>query len=209
MKKNYILIGITGGIGAGKSTVADFYRSLSYDVISADQLAREITLPGSKANKEIAKYFGEKSLQKDGGLNRSFIQEKIIQTPALREKLNSITHPKIQKLCKEKAQLLSKNKFKIIFYEAPLLFEAKSNSKIDAVICVSSTTENKIKRTIRRDGVSRLQAKKILTTQLSQKEKEKKSDYIIRNNSSLAILKKQSLVVLKKIKARWQKDDHS
>lgn len=203
-KKDYIIIGITGGIGAGKSTVADFFRSKSYAVISADVLAREITSPGSTAWKEIKKKFGAKAVQKNGQLNRAFIREKISHHPQWRKKLEKITHPKIQKLFLKRAKALTKHGKKIIFYEAPLLFEAKSTHNMDAIICVSSSTENRVRRAQARDAVNSKQIRKLITAQMPQKEKEKLSDYIIKNNGSIADLKKNSLRILKEICKKYK-----
>jgi dephospho-CoA kinase len=197
------LIGLTGGIGAGKSAVARILESLGYKVLSADSLAKEITAAGSEAVSAISKIFGDESIAESGELNRAYVRKMITNDASLREKLNLIMHPRIQALCQEKAAALFKKGEKIVFYEAPLLFEAKSEKKMDAVICVIANDETRIKRISSRDNVNPESAKSLLQTQWPQEQKARLSDYIIENNSDLSQLAISVNVIINQLKAKF------
>lgn len=182
--KKHLWIGITGGIGAGKSTVSRVFAENGYPVFSADEIAREIVAPGAPALAEIEKLFGAKALLPNGTLDRAWMRQAIAQDPALRQKLEAITHPRIRARSKELAEAEFKKGAAIVFYEAPLLFEAKVEGVLDAVICVAASEENRIARTVKRDGASPTQAKALLDAQMPQDEKIRRSQYVIWNDGS-------------------------
>ncbi|MGZ3661127.1 MAG: dephospho-CoA kinase [Bdellovibrionota bacterium] len=198
--KKRLLVGITGGIGAGKSALATVYRELGYPVFSADEIAREVVAPGSPALEEIRAVFGEAAVKTDGSLDRAFLREKISADPALRLKLEAITHPRIQ----ERSSALSKKAFSdgadIVFYEAPLLFEARGERAMDKVICVHAGDELRLARTMKRDSSTRDAAEKLLKAQMPQEEKMKRSDFLVANEAGLAELKAAALTTLAQLK---------
>ncbi len=194
MKKQ--LVGITGGIGAGKSAVATLYREAGYPVFSADEIAREIVAPGQAALEEIRKEFGPMALRADGSLDRAFLRAEITRDSSLRLKLEAITHPRIQLRSQELAQVAFRTGSSIVFYEAPLLFEAKSDRAMDKVICVHAPEELRIARTMKRDGSTREAAEKLLASQMPQEEKMKRADFLIENAGDLTNLKAESMRVL-------------
>jgi dephospho-CoA kinase len=194
-------VGITGGIGAGKTLVAAYFRKKGYPVYSADEIAREIVQPGSPALAEIVKAFGPTALLPDGTLNRAGLRARIAADPSLRIKLEAITHPRIQ----ERSLALSDEAFArgagIVFYEAPLLFEAKSDKKMDKVICVHAPDEVRIERTMKRDGSPRELVEGLLKSQLSQEEKMKKSDFLIENAGSEKELRAEAEKILAQLQS--------
>ncbi len=203
MKK--LLVGITGGMGAGKSLLATYYRDAGFPVFSADEIAREIVTPGSPAYAEIAKLFGPEAIRAEGTLDRSFLRAQITTDPALRAKLEAITHPRIQNRMQELAEGAFTNGASIVFYEAPLLFEARngnilnkihSGRKIDKVICVHAPDELRIERVMKRDGTDRLQTGKLLASQMAQDEKMRRSDYLVENTGGSEELKESAEKVL-------------
>lgn len=196
-----LLVGITGGIGAGKSAVATVFREAGYPVFSADEIAREVVRPGSSALKEIRLLFGAKAIKMDGNLDRPYVREKITADPSLRQKLDAITHPRIQRRSLELAQAAFDGGAEIVFYEAPLLFEANSDHSMDKVICVHAPDEVRIERTIKRDGSTRIAAEQLLAAQMPQDEKMRKSDYLVRNSGNLAEMKINAMEVLKELQA--------
>ncbi len=196
-----LLVGITGSIGAGKSAVAQIYREAGFPVFSADEIAREIVMPNSPALKEIRLLFGPKSIKLDGNLDRALVRAKITENPELRLKLEGITHPRIQKRSFELAEAEFKRGAKIVFYEAPLLFEAKSHTAMDKVICVHAPEALLVERAMKRDGSSRQSAEGLLAAQLPQSEKMKRADYLVRNEGDLSELRANALEVLEQIKA--------
>lgn len=197
------LIGLTGGLAAGKSTVAEIIRSQNYTVLNADELAREITAPGSSALAEISAVFGPNALTDKKELNRKFIRERITNYPQERKKLDAITHPRIQDLRQSRSDALFAQGEKIVFYEAPLLFEAKLQNEMAAVICVVANDSERISRTEARDNVSKKEATGLLSTQMPQEEKAKLADYVIVNNGDLKELKNATLALLEQIKAKF------
>lgn len=198
-KKKPLLVGITGGIGAGKSAFSKILENAGYTVLDADQFARAVTQVGSPALSEIANLFGKDSLLKDGSLNRAHVRSEIMRDSKLREKLEAIIHPRIQKLTLAESNRLFKDGKAIVFYEAPLLFEAKSEKNMDLVICVVANDKIRIKRVMARDKCSEEDAKKILESQMDQDLKAKKSDYVVINDGDLNQLKKQADEILAKI----------
>lgn len=193
------LVGITGGIGAGKSALARVFSAAGYPVISADDLAREVVAVGSPALKEIASTFGASALNPDGSLNRGWVRSTIATNPALRISLERITHPAIQALSTQRIKEHFQHGARIVFYEAPLLFEAKSDQKMDAVICVHASDDLRIARASKRDGRSENEIRSLLTSQMPQRDKMKRSDYLISNEGSEAELESRALALLKKI----------
>lgn len=197
--KKRLLVGITGGIGAGKSLLSRYFSKAGYPVLSADEIAREITQPGSAAIEEIRSAFGEDAILPDGSIHRAFIRSEITKDPSLRAKLDGITHPKIQTLSKQRADEFFQNGSSIVFYEAPLLFEAKSDRNMDKVICVHAPDSVRIQRVIARDKVSKADAEKLLRSQMPQDEKMKKSDFLVENSASEAQLEKNAEAVLQEL----------
>jgi dephospho-CoA kinase len=201
-KHKTLWVGITGGIGSGKSTVSRIFAEAGYDVLSADEIARELTQPGAEALPEIQKLFGNKTLATDGSMDRAHLRNEIIRDPALRLKLEAILHPRIQALSKQKAAELFKAGKKIVFYEAPLLFEAKSEKQLDKVITVHANDALRVERVMKRDKCSREQAEKLLASQMPQAEKMKRADFLIANDGDeekLLANAQQVLRILEKI----------
>lgn len=197
-----MFVGITGGIGSGKSTVANLLRSQGYPVLSADQFARDITEPGSAALVEIKGIFGPQTILANGSMNRAFLREQIMHSPELKKKLESIMHPLIQQRTQEASAALFRCGVNLVFYEAPLLFEAQAHTNLDAIICVYAKDELRIERVMKRDKVSQEAAEKFLLTQMSQKEKMDKSQYLIENNASEKELEIKTMAVLDSIKEK-------
>lgn len=189
-------------MGAGKSAVAALYARMGYPVFSADTLAREVVEPGEPALGEIRELFGENALLEDGTLNRPWVREKIAHDPDLRLKLEAITHPRIQARFRELAKEAGEEGKKIVFYEAPLLFEAKSETQLDAVITVHAPDEVRIQRVIKRDGTSREIVEKLLASQMPQEEKMKRSQFLIENGGNEKALKNTAFAVLGQVRKK-------
>ncbi len=202
--KNWKVIGITGGIGAGKSLLAKIYAAAGFPVFSADQIAKEIIAKGTPGWQEIVDTFGKEILGKDGEIQRALLRERIAKNPADRLQLDAITHPKIQKRSAELFAEAAQQGHSLLFYEAPLLFEAKSDKKMDAVICVHAPDEVRIKRTMARDGSQRDQVEKLLNSQMSQAEKIKRSDFALLNDGDTAQFKASALELLEQLKKKYQ-----
>ncbi len=184
---NY-LVGITGGMGAGKSTVSAKLRSLGYPVLSADDIARSLTSPGGAAHAAVLQLFGAGIVGPSGELDRGRIRAEISRSGEKRAALEAITHPMIQAESRRLAEAEFARGAQIVFYEAPLLFEAKSESRVDAVICVVADDQVRAARIASRDGVSDEAARKLMNTQMSQEKKAGQSRWTIANNGDMAAL---------------------
>ena len=178
------MIGLTGGIGSGKSTVAGFIKEKGIKVIDADQVAREIVEPGKPALREINEEFGPNILKEDGTLNRKKLGGIIFSDKDARQRLNKITHPRIRKRMFEKVDEKRKDQGGkgLIVLEVPLLIEVGLYKSVDRVWVVSASETSQIQRLMKRDRISREEAAKRIQSQMPLYEKEKYADAIIDNN---------------------------
>lgn len=186
MPEKIKVIGLTGGIATGKSSVAHFFTSRGITVIDADQLARDAVQPGSPALAQIVSSFGQVVLTDDGTLNRKHLGEIVFSDPEKRRHLESILHPAIRKLAEEKIALAAAAGHKRLIYMAPLLIEANATDRVDDIWVVTVRPEIQLQRLMQRDGISLHQAKSIIASQMSLSEKESYGSVIIDNSGSKA-----------------------
>lgn len=180
-----MILGLTGGIATGKSTVAEIFRDLGAAVLSADQLSREAVRPGSETLRRLVERFGADILAADGTLKRKALAEIIFSDPRAREDLNRITHPAVAALSEERLQALERAGHPLIVYEAPLLFEAGAEKRVDAVAVVRIAEPLQRERLVRRDGLTEAEAEARIASQMSQAEKVARADYVIDNSGPL------------------------
>lgn len=180
-----MVIGLTGSIGSGKSTVASMLKHANIPVIDADELARQIVTPPSVILDQICDYFGSKVLNPDNSLNRSELGKLVFANKEALRELEKITHPAIEKLFYEELERLKKQNTAIVFYVVPLLFEKKLEHRVDKTLLVVASEETMIKRIQKRDGLSEEEAKQRLLTQMSNEEKMTKADAVLENNGTL------------------------
>ena len=193
-------IALTGGIGTGKSTVADMLRTRSYEVIVADQLARNITAPGSPALTEIARRFGADVLNADGSLNRKLLGSLVFQDAGARRDLEAITHPRIRAALLQLVGTLKLNKtLRPFFYEAALIFETSSAPLFRAVWATYCPPEVQAQRIIQRDGVAAEQAANVVAAQMSSRQKADLADVTIDTSGNPLAVAKQLDDLLKSL----------
>ena len=178
-------VAITGGAGSGKTFVCNQLKSLGMNIISTDQIARDVVSPGSSVLRAIAAHFGEQMLQSDGSLDRSRLRQRIIEDNTQKQALEKMIHPAILKRMREKVDHLEKQKVSVVLVEVPLLFELDLAGEFDLVVMVTAARERKVDRMVNRDRVSRKDAEALLDRQFPDAEKIKHSDIIIENNGSL------------------------
>ena len=195
------MVGLTGGIASGKSTVAAILRRLGADIINADELAREVVEPGREAWREIVSTFGSGVLQMDQTIDRRKLRQIIFNDAEARRKLEAIIHPRVRALAEEKIRACEAAGSALVVYEVPLLFEALIHHWIRPVILVACDVEKQKARLKERDGLSDAEAQNHIGAQMSLEEKRKLSDYVVENNGTLAELEAQVRAVVEKIKA--------
>lgn len=184
---NATVLGVTGGIACGKSLICRYFKELGAALLSADELAREVVTPGTTVYHAIISRFGKEILNCDGAIDRKTLGEKIFAQPEKREELNRITHPAIAALSLERI-----NKFRedpnlpLIIYEAPLLFEAKAEKRVDLVLLVTATPEKQLARLTERDQLSLEQAEQRICAQMPLSEKISRADIVLENNGPQA-----------------------
>ncbi len=179
-----MILGLTGGIATGKSSVADCFVECGAILVSADSLAREVVNPGSPVLAELVDVFGLEILTSAGSLNREVVAEKIFADPVARRQLESITHPAIAHLAESRLSGLRSAPHDLIVYEAPLLFEASAESRVDRVLVVVVEPEIQLARLQQRDKLSEATAKQRIASQWPQADKVQKADFVIDNSGS-------------------------
>lgn len=177
-----MIIGITGTIASGKSTVSDYFIKQGYVVIDADKITKELQ-EQKEVLKEFLEIFGESVLLENRSLNRQKLREIVFQDKTALQKINRIMHPKVRKKFEDVRSRTLKEE--IVFFDIPLLFEAHFEDLCEKIILVCAEREVQIRRVIQRDNSSRELAEKIINSQAKEEEKRKKSDYIIENNGTV------------------------
>ena len=187
-----ILVGLTGGMGSGKSLAAKFFAEQGAHIIDADQLSRELVRPGHPALKEIVDVFGEDILEPSGNLDREALAKIIFDDTKNKSALEAILHPKIIVREQEKYLSLSaSNPSAIVIVDAALLIESGNYKNVDKVIVVQSREEQQIQRILSRGFQNYDQAIARIKTQMSFEEKSKYADYILDNQSQVEDLRQK------------------
>jgi len=193
-----MIIGLTGSIASGKSTVSKMLKKKGFPIVDADEIARLVVEPGSPVLLEISRVFGQWILHADGSLNRAKLGERIFGNIEERQKLNSIIHPAIrQEMLRQKEQWISTGANTVIM-DIPLLFESKLQSFVDKIIVVSVTPEIQKERLIARNVLSEEEADKRIRSQLPIEEKELSADAVLFNNGPVEETECQLTEILSK-----------
>ena len=195
------LIGLTGGIASGKSTVAAILRRLGAAVVNADELSREVVQPGTPGWEEIVETFGPEVLQPDRALDRQKLRKIVFNAPQARKKLEAIIHPRVRALAEQRIQEHAAAGFEIVVYEVPLLFEGNLQNSLRPVLLVATDMATQKKRLQQRDQLTESEAEKHIAAQMSLEQKRRLADYVIENDGNLDDLERQVVDVLTKIKA--------
>ncbi|MGQ7271533.1 dephospho-CoA kinase [Marinobacter nauticus] len=180
----YSVIGLTGGIGSGKSTVARMFGALGVHWVDADDVARQVVEPGTQALRAIADHFGESILQGNGELDRAALRQKVFEDPEQRRWLEGLLHPIIRQ---ELIRQLSPEDYNLpyVMLVSPLLLETNQHELVERIVVVDVPEETQINRTMARDGNSREQVERILAAQMPRAARREKADAIINNAQPL------------------------
>lgn len=193
-----MVIGLTGGIASGKSTVATMMAELGAVVIDADQIAREVVAPGQPTLKQIRETFGPKVILPNGELDRQKLGAIIFNDKESRMKLNQLIHPAIRKRMNELKNKALEEGESFIVMDIPLLFESNLEGTVDKILVVYVPLEIQMDRLIHRDQMAREEALARIQSQLSLEEKKEKGHAYLDNSGTVAETRKQLIHILKK-----------
>lgn len=195
-----MIIGLTGGIATGKSTVSRMLKETGIPVIDADAIAKEVVKPGETAYKKIMKHFGAGILHEDQTINRDKLGSIIFNDPGEREILNGIVHPEVRKEMSSQAEQLIKEQFPIVVMDIPLLIESNLFHLVDKVVLVYAPEHVQLARLMERNSYSEEEALSRISAQTSIEKKKNYSDYVIDNSGSLAETEHQLEVLLQALR---------
>lgn len=180
-----VTVAVTGGAGSGKSLVCQHLARKGAHLIDADQIAREVVMPGTQGLQRVADRFGPSILNADGSLDRAALRREILADDRARKDLEAILHPEILSLMKARIIEASKTGCEVVVTEAPLLFELDMGGEFDATVLVKARRDIKVERLTARDHVSKIDAGRLLDLQMPDAEKEKHADIVVENNGTL------------------------
>jgi dephospho-CoA kinase len=183
-----LIVGLTGGIGSGKSTVGKFFTDLGIVVVDADQLAREVVEPGSEGLAAIREHFGENILLPSKSLDRAKLREIVFAKPNERQWLEELTHPQIGKLLVERIQSADSS---YVILESPLLLETSQKELVDRILVVDVDQATQIARAITRDGSTEETIKAIIAAQIPRDARLAAADDVVDNELSLETVEQQ------------------
>lgn len=187
-----ILVGLTGGVATGKSTVAKMFKQCGAVVIDADELAREAVKPGKPAWREIVALFGKAVLNQDRSLNRQTLGNIVFRNPEKRRQLEQIIHPRV---AREQARLTRQaartDPNVVVLYDVPLLFEAGIDKRVDRTIVVTADRKTQIARLKKRNGLSQAEAMRRINSQMPLAKKIQRADHVLDGTFSHSSLRRQ------------------
>ena len=197
-----IVIGLTGGIGSGKSTVSDILKEQGIPVVDGDLIAREVVEPHRPAYEEIVRAFGTEVLQQDGTLNRKRIGEIVFSDPEKLSILNSITHKEIYRVILERLESLKERGTSLVFLDVALLFETGFDQLTDWVWVVDAPDAVRVERIQKRDGLKEEEILKRIQSQMSRELRNTKGNLVLDNSKSREELKARILQELKQYESK-------
>ena len=187
-----MIVGLTGGIGSGKSAAASFFKNEGISVIDADHVAKEVVEKDTPGFKKVVEYFGPQIIHADGSIDRAKLRKEVFESIEKREALESITHPLVREKMSERI-LASQSPYSII--EVPLIFETKSMSSYDRVLVIDCESKLQLERAALRDKNSSEVIQNIINSQCSREERLSIANDVISNNDSLKNLQIRSLAM--------------
>lgn len=179
-------LGLTGGIATGKTTISKYLKTKGIPVLDADEYARKVVEPGTPGLTDIVNTFGKQVLQSDGSLNRKLLGQIIFNDMTARQKLNDITHPRIQQMMTDELQKLAKGKTPLVILDIPLLLENHNIAGADSIMVVTVPESIQLNRLMQRNNLTKEEAQRRIDAQMPLSEKEKLADFIVDNSGTIA-----------------------
>ncbi|HIP68729.1 MAG TPA: dephospho-CoA kinase [Chromatiales bacterium] len=186
-----LVVGLTGGIGSGKSTVAELFAEKNIPIVDADEISHALTQPDGRAYEKLKSWLGNQFFDHQGQLKRSKLRELVFSKPEVLDKLEQLLHPLVEDAIKQRLEELSQQAHDYVIVVIPLLIETKMYSLVDRVLVIDCPEPLQIKRVTARDNSSVETIKKILAQQINSEERLKHADDIIVNTGTLNELKPQ------------------
>jgi dephospho-CoA kinase len=188
-------VALTGNIAAGKSAVAELFRRWGATVIDADQIVREVQVPGGTVVGAIAQRFGDSVIRPDGSLDRPALRRRVMADPEALEDLNRIVHPAVHARREELLAEAAARRDPIVVSDIPLLFEAADPAGFDVVVLVDAPEEIRLRRLTELRGLDAGEARAMIRAQMPSPEKRARSDFVIENDGDLATLERAAAEV--------------
>jgi dephospho-CoA kinase len=198
--RRFLLVGLTGGLATGKSTVSAMFAHLGARVIDADLLAREVVMPGQPAHAEVVREFGPEVLDPDGGLDRKRLGAIVFADPERRRRLEAITHPAIRRRQQRLLSVLEEEAFEgIVIWDAALLIESSGARAVDRLVVVVTDPDTEVRRLVARDGLAEPEARARIATQMPVAEKARLAHYVVDNSGSRGETERQVREVYRRL----------
>jgi dephospho-CoA kinase len=196
-----LFVGLTGGIGSGKTTVANMLRGRGAIVVDADELARQALEPGTRAFKHVCDLFGDEILTRDGRIDRAALAAEVFADEEKRRTLESITHPEVFRLLAETVER-HRNSDDVVVFDAPLIVETGFHEAVDVLVVVTAPLEQRIERVRRDRGMTEAEAAVRISTQADPADQRNVADVIIENDGDLVTLERRVEEVWADLQAR-------
>ncbi|MFA5787527.1 MAG: dephospho-CoA kinase [Actinomycetota bacterium] len=190
-----LLVGLTGGIASGKSTVSCLLAEKGAEIVDADRIARQVVMPGTRAWSKIVDHFGKDVLFEDGSIDRAALADRVFGERAKLSLLNEITHPEIMKAIAERLEILA-GRDEVVVLDAPLLVDLGAGAACDLVVVVTAEADRQVERLERDRGMESGQARSRIASQIDARQREDAADIVIHNDGTLEELQA-------KVEALW------
>lgn len=195
-------VALTGNVASGKSTVARLWREAGVAVVSADDLARTVTEPGSEGLRQVVEAFGEDVLAEDGRLDRAALRDVVFRDDEARRRLEEILHPRIRALRDAWMEGRRAEGARLVVSEIPLLFETEMEGEFDVTVLVDAPRGERLRRLVEDRGLEADEAERIMDAQMDPDEKRRRADLVVENDGTLQDLRTRALVILDLLRAR-------
>lgn len=197
-----LIAGLTGNVGAGKSTVAELWRRAGVPVASADEFARTAVAPGTATLDRVAELFGPEALGPDGAMDRAAVRRIVFGDPEARRRLEAVVHPEVKRLRDEWTAAQRAAGVRLAAWEVPLLFETGMEREVDVVVLVDAPVSLRRRRIMEARGATEAEADAVIAAQRPAEEKRARAEWIVENGGTRAELAAQAAQVLEELRRR-------